>query len=211
MLETTRVSNLLKKISKNNDEEAFRNFFDLYYARLFRWAGYWVSFEPMAEEVVSDVFVKIWKNRKNIPQISDIDSYLFVATKRQALNYLRQQDKKQEACRSADFEITRYTSSPDEECMHDELKEAVSKAVTKLPDRCRLVFELVRFEGMKYQEVANHLSISPKTVENHLLKATSSIRECIREYREQDDLKFYLKQIARTLALPLLVSLFYLS
>lgn len=169
-------------ISTQDDERTFKKFFNLYYPGLFRFALYMVKSDLLAEEIVSDIFVKIWKNRCHLPAIQRMDYYLIRSVKNQALNYLRQNSIPFEQIEKVPESSLMSTLDPEKVLLHGELKLKVRKAVEQLPTRCRLVFELARDSGLKQEEIASLLNISKKTVKNQMTVALRKIRETLSAY-----------------------------
>lgn len=201
---------LLSKIAEENDKKAFRSFYYTYYKKTFHWATYFVKSEQLAEEVVSEVFIRIWKNRKQLPKVLQLDNYLFIATKRQSLNFINQKNKR--FVLSSDIElpqvIGKQDTQPEYLYMQQELETILEKAIERLSPRCRLIFQMVRLDGMKYQQVADLLQISSKTVENQLLKATLILRKSVQNYQQHTDMQYYLSTFIKLLPLTFLLSLF---
>lgn len=172
------IPGLLKKIAREDCESSFREFFNHFYPRLFELALHYTKNPPLAEEAVSDVFLKVWTNRQHLEKISDIKAYLFIAVKRQSLNYVRRIPsapfltiQNQEISYSIDYR------NPESILMSQEMLQAVSTSIQNLPEKCRLVFKLVKEEKLKYREVAHLLQISEKTVEMHVGNALKKIRK----------------------------------
>ena len=148
-------------------------------------ARFYLDDYPAAQEVVSDVFIKLWNGRSKIENIENIKSYLFVATKRQSLNYIR--DNKKRNHQSLDVKnISTYIESRNPEKIHisNEFAELLNHAVRGLPSKCRLVYSLVKDDGMRYQDVAELLNISVKTVEMHVGKALRRIKIVFENYQK---------------------------
>ena len=180
------IPGLLKKIAREDCESSFRNFFDRFYPRLFELALYYTKNQALAEEVVSDVFLKVWTNRQHLEKISDIKAYLFIAVKRQSLNYLRRIPSApflnvydQKLSHSIDYR------NPENIMVSQEMLQAFSASIHRLPEKCRLVFKLVKEEKLKYREVAHLLQISEKTVEMHVGNALKKLRKDL-EHIERD-------------------------
>ena len=180
------VPNLLKKIAREDCENAFRSFFDHFYPRLFELALYYTKNSSLAEEAVSDVFLKVWTNRQHLDRISDIQAYLFIAVKRQSLNYLRRipsvpflnvHDQKH------NYSID--DRNPESILVSQEMLQAVSRSIQRLPEKCQLVFKLVKEENLKYKEVAHLLQISEKTVEMHVGNALKKIRNDLKRLENE--------------------------
>ncbi len=169
------------------NQSAFKQLFDKYYDYAFKVACLYCSFLD-AEEIVSDVFIKVWNNREGLKEIQNLRYYLFSSVKNQSLNYLRK--KKID---TADIEnifdfLIQDEENPQWQMEVKELSGRLENVISNLPPKCRMVFQLVREEGMKYKDVAAQLSISENTVEAHLKKATKRIYE---------EVYFYQKGIAK--------------
>jgi RNA polymerase sigma-70 factor (family 1) len=184
-LTQTQIESILKRISRQDDEKAFKELFDAFYGKLIETAKFYVDDSSAAQEVVSDVFIKLWNGRANIENIENIKSYLFVATKRQSLNYVR--DNKKRDHQSLDEKsISTYieSRSPEKIVLSIEFAELLNQAIRDLPSKCRLVYALVKDDGMSYQDVAELLNISIKTVEMHVGKALKRIKIVFDNYQK---------------------------
>lgn len=190
-----KVRELIKRISLESDSKAFRDFFNLFYARLLRLANYYLSSMYASEEVVSYVFIGVWKNRKNLQDISKVEAYLFTAVKNKCINYMRDNKSSQMVPLNDLYETSHLEfSSPMNELLNQELREKVLGIIDNLPPRCKLVFELVKDEGLKYKEVAEMLDISVKAVEAHVSKAMITLRKGIYPYIKDEEFEYYLKR-----------------
>ena len=143
----------------------FDRFFRLYYDEVFRFAYYHLGEKETCKEVVSDVFFSIWKSKKRLVDIVNLDTYLFVSVRNEALRYLARNERKNEIPLEelAGNEIETF-ESPDEKLGTDELIDALNEAIEKLPDKCRLIFLMARKEGLSPKEIARALSIQESTV-----------------------------------------------
>lgn len=166
----------------NGDEKSFCRFFDYYFPRFLRIAHYHVHNDETAEEVVLDVFVKLWKNRKKLLEVKNFDNYAYTSIKNQALNYLQKNNINRESLDDyATSKMIEYVE-PEKLFLGKELAKELEKAVSALPPRCQLIYRLVREDGLKYKEVAESLNISKKAVENQLLIAMKRIRVVLEKY-----------------------------
>lgn len=180
-----QIDIILKRISREDDEKALKVLFDAFYGKLFETAKFYLNNYPAAQEVVSDVFIKFWNNRSNIENIENVKSYLFIAVKRQSLNYIR--DNKKRMHQSLDeINCSTYieSRSPDKILLTSEFTEILNNTIRDLPSKCCLVYSLVKDDGMKYQEVADTLNISIKTVEMHVGKALKRIKIAFDNYQK---------------------------
>lgn len=183
-LTQTQIESILRRISRQDDEKALKELFDAFYGKLCEAAKFYLEDHSVVQEVVSDVFIKLWGGRAKIENIGNISAYLFVATKRQSLNYIRDNKKRNHQPLN---EITISTfiesRSPDKILLSDEFAEILNKAICGLPSKCRLVYSMVKDDGMKYQEVAEILDVSVKTVEMHVGKALRRIKLAFDNYQ----------------------------
>lgn len=173
--------NLLIQQILNDSQYAFNQLFDKYYDYAFDVACLYCSFHD-AEEVISDVFAKLWTNRMQLEDISNFKSYLFISIKNQCLNYLR---KKKIDTVSIEYSFNYHDQKdmdPQYQIEMDELTAQVEDVIADLPPKCKEAFILVREEGLKYKEAAKKLAISENTLDVHLKKATRRILEVIRNY-----------------------------
>jgi len=165
------------------DSGAFKQFFDRLYPRFYRFAYYYVRSDVMSEELVSDVFLKIWNNRKKLPDIERIDHYFFQSVKNQAFTYLQRESKRS----YADVSFSKSTridyNEPENLMMASELAAKIEEAISALPEKCELIFRMVREDNMSYKEVAELLEITPKTVENQMHIALKKLKASLDEYQ----------------------------
>jgi RNA polymerase sigma-70 factor, ECF subfamily len=178
----------LKLTLKNNltfgayaeNEKQFELLFKSQYVGLVKFAQRYVDEVETAEELVQDVFVNIWSNLEDIHIQSTIQSYLFGSVRNAALNYLKHQKV---VSKYADNQRMYVDNSEHVDFLElDELKNRLAEAMNKIPEKCREIFELNRFEGKRYKEIAAELGISLKTVENQMGKALKILREELGEY-----------------------------
>jgi len=134
-----------------------------------------VRSRAVAEEVVQDVMLELWRRRESLAEESSPQAYLFQSTRNRALNHIRHERVE----RKSEPELMRQTqisASAPSLLVEDEIEVALKTAVSELPERCREVFELSRIHGLKYAEIATVLGISVKTVEAQMGKALRSLR-----------------------------------
>ena len=131
-----------------------------------------------AKDLVHEVFIKTWEKFDSLPSDTNIKSYLYTAVNNRGINYVRDRRKF-----VASDEVIEMTSSPNPDSLETtELEGAIQMAIDLLPDRCREVFVLSRFEELKYSEIADRLDISIKTVEVQMSKALKHLREHLSDY-----------------------------
>jgi RNA polymerase sigma-70 factor (ECF subfamily) len=184
-LTQNQIEGILKRISRHDDEKALKELFDAFYGKLCEAAKFYLDDHSVVQEVVSDVFIKLWNGRTKIESIGNIGAYLFVATKRQSLNYIRDNKKRNHQSLN-EISISTYieSRSPESILLSDEFNEILQRAICDLPSKCRLVYSMVKDDGMKYQEVADILDVSVKTVEMHVGKALRRIKLAFDNYKK---------------------------
>ena len=167
-----------------DDTGAFKQFFDHLYPRFYRLAFYYVRSEVLSEELVSDVFLKIWNNRKKLPEIERLDVYFFQSVKNQAFTYLKREAKlpyeDERTLKSSRIEY----NQPENLLIARELAAKIEEAIGQLPGKCEMIFRLVREDGMCYKDVAELMDIAPKTVENQMHIALKKIKTTLDEYQQ---------------------------
>ncbi len=156
--------------------EAFEALFRLHHPGLHRFAWHLTRSPEAAEDILQTVFLKIWRNRKDWQPKGSLSSYLYRATKNAALNFLRHR-----AAIDGDWqsfsELDDPSASPEQIYDQQETLRIIQTAVDSLPEGCRTVFILSRYENKKYAEIAEILKISVKTVENQMGRALKLLRE----------------------------------
>jgi len=169
------------------DEEAFKHLFDTYFDRLYRYAFRYLQSADDSADVVHDVFLQIWRQRRRIGLERDLRSYLYATARNHALDGLKhrrveQRFRERRAAALAAGESVGSAPDPESELEARELAAAIQKAIDSLPRRQREVLQL-RWQGpLSYDEVANLLGISPKTVGVHLSRAFEHLRRSLPDF-----------------------------
>jgi RNA polymerase sigma-70 factor (family 1) len=173
---TAYSKELLDKIAVG-DEIAFRQVYCAFYKRLFQFALAIVKTREAAEEIVEDVFVRIWQQRASIPSIQNLRVYLYTATKNASLNYLSKKARESitEPFDHIHIELDASGISPEEILITAEMYRKLQEAVEALPPRCKMIFKLVREDGLRYKEIAGILNISVNTIDVHMAIAVKRI------------------------------------
>ena len=139
-----------------------------------------VRSSAIAEDIVQDVFVKVWRNRAQLDQQQSIKSYLYRAAINTALNYLEK--TKPNTSLDDTFEHAGSANDTDNMLAYQETEQRIQAAIDTLPPKCKVVFMLSRFEDQSYAEIAQALDISVKAVEKHMGKALKILREQLKDY-----------------------------
>jgi len=180
MPENDQIKRLLSAISLNDDQAAYRELFILLHSRLKQFAYSILKSAEEAEELVSDVFIKIWQKRSELTGIESPLLYLYATTKNLALNRLEKQKRHQNF--SPDEWLVQMNSvyfDPEKLMLTEEMMRQIKTAINDLPPRCRLVFKLVKEDGLKYREVAELLQLSVKTIEAQMAIALRRVGKCM--------------------------------
>lgn len=162
-------------LNPSGSSAEFDELFRLHYKFMCNVANKILHDKDASEDVVQDVFTKLWAKKSEIPLLQSGKNYLFRVTVNATLDHL----EKNKRIVRLDEETARisFTNETEESLELKELEAKIARSLEELPPKCRAVFVLSRYEGMKYREIAEHLDISVKTVENHMGKALSHMRE----------------------------------
>ena len=165
------------------DERAFRQLFDHYWNKIYSVALTLTKSIALSEEIVQDVFLKIWLKREQLPSVERFDSFLFTVAKNHIYNELRKKTIEQPFVEHLEQHFLESSALPEQMMLLKETKQLIDKAVQQLPDQQRAVFELSRNEGLDYNAIADQLGISRSTVKNHMTKALQFLRQYLNAHR----------------------------
>lgn len=179
----TKSDNELFLELKQDNEFAFEQFFYKYYASLCLFAFQFLRDREVAEEIVQDVFVRIWAKRKKMEISTSVKNYLFFSVRNQCLNLIQHEKVEKRYARQAQLE-TMGEQDLDPYFLEVGLRQKIEQSINLLPEKRREIFRLSREEGLKYQEIANRLNISVKTVEAHMGLALKRLKEMLKDYRD---------------------------
>lgn len=156
--------------------------FRLHYTGLCRFSLSFVKQPEQAEEIVQDTFVAFWEKSTTQMAPAAAKAYLYTTVRNRSLNYLNSQHARQQFQREESVEGRKFSNTTGEQLDFDELSRLVETAMSRLPPQCRTIFEMSRLGGLSYQEIAEALSLSPKTVENQLGIALRKMKEYLCHY-----------------------------
>ncbi|HEX9563312.1 MAG TPA: RNA polymerase sigma-70 factor [Gemmatimonadaceae bacterium] len=180
----TGDAELVRRI-RAGDERALGAVFRSHYAGMASFVQRFVRSPDVAEELVQDVFLKLWTKREHLAEIETLRTYLFRAARNTALNHLRRvklERRWQDEQGMVDDPPAAFAA--DEDASEQEVALAVQQAINRLPPRCREIFLLSRDGGLTYAEIALSLEISVKTVETQMGRALKSLRVSLKPFRE---------------------------
>jgi RNA polymerase sigma-70 factor (family 1) len=167
---------------KQDNEQALEQLFRKYYAQLVRFAREIVKSKDQAEDMVQEVFVKIWDRRDSLTINSQVKSYLFVAVKNHCFNQLKLNERKYWMEDGMEDDIRIATTEAHSKLDTQQLEQRIRSAIEALPPKCGLIFKMSRFEEKTYKEIAEILDLSVKTVENQMGKALMLMRQSLSHY-----------------------------
>lgn len=173
------LSYLAERIA-NDDQLAYRQLFIQFYNKLSRFVMGFTKSKELTEEIVSDVFINVWRRRKNIQEIMNLKLYLYVSAKNITFNYLKKLHREN----LADLDLVEIEpedpfADPGAAMITREMNLKLRAAINELPPRCKLIFTLIKEDGLTYKQTATLLAISESTVENQLSIALKKIGSSI--------------------------------
>ena len=174
---------LLASISQG-DRQAFRQVFEQYFEYLVSTVYQLSGNVELGRDVAQEVFLDIWRKRSQIHVRSSLKSYLRRAAINRMLDKFRANKHYFTDLEDAP-EIVAQTVSPQQQLEEQDLQTLVQQTVNQLPEKCRLVFVLSRYEGFSHKEIAQQLDISPKTIENQITKALKLLRQAIQTHNHE--------------------------
>ena len=180
MNENESLNSIVKRLIRD-DKKALDEIYTIFYPRLYAFSKSFLKVEDDVNDILQDVFVKIWLHRRNIKNVETFNAYIFTTTKNAIVSYFREKIKIQ------DFEtrlkkrvISEFASSADS-FEYDDMKEKADRIIEQLPEKRKEIFKLCREEGLSYKEIAEKLGISIKTVEDHIMHANRFLRKYLKE------------------------------
>ena len=159
-----------QQLIAEGDEQAFEKVYRFYHRKLASFSENYTKSKELAEEIVEDVFVKLWCKRESVPQINNLNVYLYTAIKHESLNALSKEARRIVTEMLDVTETDAYTdnTSPHDLLVTSELMQSVQNAIDTLPPRCKLIFQLVREDNLRYKEIAEILNISVNTIDSQM-------------------------------------------
>jgi RNA polymerase sigma-19 factor, ECF subfamily len=172
-LENESIGTLLAQ----RDETAFEQVFKTHFKRLHAYAFTILRDEVEAEEMVQQVFFKLWERNETLSLSGSVSAYLYRAVHNESLNYIKHQKVRSNHQLHVAYSMKKEVEHPAKKVMAGELEKKIHSALNELPEQCRTIFQMSRFDELKYREIADKLGISIKTVENQMGKALKLLRE----------------------------------
>lgn len=164
---------------KRGDALAFEELFHIYGKRLYHFSLGYLKSKPDAEEIVQEVFLKIWHLRASLDPDLSFNAYLFKIAYRQIMERFRKTSLERRYLADISTEVVTFTDEMNERADYHSLLELVRKSIDRLPPRQKEVLLMRRSGGMAVADIAEKLGLSPKTVEHHLTEALKNIKACL--------------------------------
>lgn len=181
MIAAALLKKLIHKIAVYDDAVAYKELFLLYHHRLVSFSSSITHSKESSEEIVSDVFLKLWLNRATLNKVENFHLYIYIVTKNLSINrLLKDRNKQSFSLDEAVVEFSSIYADPEQLLITVEMQKRIYQAIQALPPKCRLIFKLIKEDGLKYREVSELLQLSLKTVENQMTIALRKIGESIR-------------------------------
>lgn len=168
--------NYLIELIKNGNESAFDKVYLKYFKNLHTYAQNFTKDNDTAEEIIQNVFCRIWEKRHQLKTDGYLKSFLYRAVHNECINFLKHETVRSSFNVYHTNQMKHTESDLSTEILASELEKQMHSAINELPDQCRLIFQMSRFEQLKYQQIAEQLHISIKTVENQMGKALKILR-----------------------------------
>lgn len=180
MTSDPHIKGLFQRIALHDDQEAYKELFYTLQPRLNQFAFSILKSVEEAEDIVSEGFIRIWEKRKLLLNVESPRFYMYTAVKNLSLNRIKR-NKRQTSLVSDEWavQVTSIYADPEQMMISGEVIRRIQMAVDALPPRCRMIFRLVKEDGLKYREVAELMSLSVKTVEAQMAIALRRIAQCM--------------------------------
>jgi RNA polymerase sigma-70 factor (ECF subfamily) len=162
---------------RNGDTGQFESLFRSSYVSLVRFAKTMIKDHDTAEEIVQDLFFRLWQDKENLKIESSLNGYLFRSVHNRCLHFIEHKRVIARHVEEISYSQSENQESPSDILNYKELQEKIARIIEKLPERCGKIFTMSRFEGLKYNEIAEKLSVSVKTVEANMGKALKEFRK----------------------------------
>lgn len=161
----------------NDDKTALDMIYNYYYPRLYVFAKRFLKVEDDINDILQEVFVKLWENRKNIKNVETFNAWIFTITKNTVVSYFREKIKLTEFESRVREMATNEGYLTDTSAEYEDIKEKVGQLIEQLPEKRKHIFKLSREQGLSNKEIAAEMGISIKTVEDHIMHAIRFLKD----------------------------------
>jgi RNA polymerase sigma-70 factor (family 1) len=184
--------NLLARVSQR-DESAFRIIYDAYQSQILTFANKYLKSRQLAEEVAQEIFLKIWNLGDKLNAINDLENYLLTITRNRAFDVLRQLKREARYIQSIGEADDPGENITEESILLSDTRQLLERGINLLPPQQKQVYTLCHQQGLKYEEAAKELGISPQTVHRHMKLALKSLRSFMAKHTDLSILLVILK------------------
>lgn len=174
-MDKVTLQTLLEQIAEG-DEAAFRDLFDSYKQKVFAYAMHFTHSTESSEEIVQDIFLKIWLKREHLTETNNFEAYLYTVTRNLCFDYLKKLANDYALKRALVRHTVQTEQDPENIYQFRHYESLVRQAVNQLPPQQKKIYTLSLYEGQKQEEIAESLHISKNTVKVHLAKARATVR-----------------------------------
>ena len=181
-LEEYSNEDLFELVQTKDSYPTFEKLYKRLYSMLISHAFRYMRSTQQADDMVSEVFYKIWKRRSEIRMNSSLQSYLYTSVRNKCLDHLRSENRVERCDDDVLLDFDAKTATPHQYTVGEELKKRIENAIEALPNDRRRIFKMSRDNGLKYKEIAAILGISIKTVETQMGRALKHLRNELSEY-----------------------------
>lgn len=174
---------LLERIAEG-DEEAYKLVFNRYWNKIYQVALSFLKVPDQAQDAVQQVFIKLWEKRSKLPEVQNLDAWLFIMARNTIISILERIVSSRKGVQQIKDVIPEDYLTPSALLEYKQVSAIIQDAVNRLPPQQALVFRLSREQGLTYAQIAERLQIAPATVKSHIIRALNSIREYV--FRHSD-------------------------
>jgi RNA polymerase sigma-70 factor (ECF subfamily) len=176
------ISCLLRQISEGNSS-CFEKMYKQYFKKCYSIALYFVQSTSSAEDVLSEVFLTLWDKRRNLKNVKDWDSYLFITVKNHAISFLEKNHQNNLIpITQITIEIPENELNPEERLLKKDMEENIQQAIRQLPEKTKIVYYMAKEEHMSYKQISEVLDISERTVNTHMTTAIRKLTASLQKY-----------------------------
>jgi RNA polymerase sigma-70 factor (ECF subfamily) len=168
--------------SAAGDQQAFTAIFHAYKNRLYAFLLKLTESEEMTEDVIQDIFLKLWKGREGLPEIQNLSSYMFRMAQNQCINHFKRTAKQALMLAELKKSLPEGVHSTEHELDAQAVQAKLQEALARLSPQQKLVYTLSREQGLRYEQIAERMQIAPSTVKGHMISALRILREVFSSY-----------------------------
>ncbi|MFD2555558.1 RNA polymerase sigma factor [Sphingobacterium tabacisoli] len=173
----------LKQLSEGTNE-AYEKLFATYWPRIYSLVHMLVKSDIQAEDLTQDIFIKIWNNKEELPQIRNLDAYIYTVARNASLDFLKKRVLVTDNLENLIINLRDDALGPEQQLVYKDLKNCLRDGIDALPVNIREVFILSRYEGLSHEEIAVQLGISVYTSKTYVVRGLKALRLYIRHHAQ---------------------------